>query len=386
MSSNDPQRPNAGNASAGASASPSGGPSSPQAQRPQAAAPPGPPQGHPPAKPQKGGVFSTMRKMLTALVLIVVLIGLGVYIGIGYVLTAPVRVNVTTYQGGEGERVVAIIPVRGLIDDDNAAFVRNAVETVMDDPNVRAVVLRIDSGGGMVGPSDRMYHQLARLGEEREVPVVASFGSYAASGGYYVACAADHILSEPTCITGSIGVILNAMTFEGTVTDLLKAQPIVETAETSPAKDVANSPLKTWGEADKAKLVELLNAMHGRFREVVGEARRHRIENAGASFDAVTDGSAYMAGEAKELGLVDRIGYLDDAIAEAIERGAFEVVNPPVVLYSPPKPLLEQLGVGAKAKLASPTVSLDELDGAKLRQTLMEFAAPRIMYWYPGAG
>lgn len=371
-------------------ASEGGSPSSGQPRPPvddtasHASAPPPPPPAYywqQPPKNQKRGFFGAFGRVLSALAVAAALVGLGYYIAIIAVLSEPQRVSTSLYQPGEGEQIVAVIPVRGMIAQETAGFIRDAVDSVVQDQNVRAVVLRVDSGGGLVGPSDRIYHQLKRIADERGVPVVASFGGFAASGGYYVACAADHIIAEPTCVTGSIGVIANVITVKGTIENLLDAQAIVETAETSPQKAVANSPLQEWDENDRQKLRSLLTAMQDRFRSVVREARGARIEEAGVGFDTVTDGSAMMVEQAMASGLVDKVGYLDEAIAEAVDRGQFEVTNPPVVVYGPPRSVLEKLGVAGANRGGMP-----ELDADALRQTITELTAPRIMYWYPGAG
>src|SRR5690606_2688533 len=104
----------------------------------------------------------------------------------------------------------------------------------------KALILRIDSGGGTVGASDRIWNELARFRQETEIPIVASFGSIAASGGYYIAAGADHIIAEPTCITGSIGVMANVMTFDRLL-DKVGVTPEVLVAQGSPEKDVANN-------------------------------------------------------------------------------------------------------------------------------------------------
>ena len=137
-----------------------------------------------------------------------------------------------------GRESLAIIPVRGTIDDQQSNFVRACVDHVLRDRSVKGVVLRVDSPGGGVTASDQIWHQMGRL-QEAGLPVVASFGSVAASGGYYVSCGADHIIAEETSVTGSIGVIAQVFTMEQLM-EKVGVQPVTLVASGSPEKDVAN--------------------------------------------------------------------------------------------------------------------------------------------------
>ena len=107
---------------------------------------------------------------------------------------------------------MAIISVEGVILEAEDGFVKRQIDRVMDDKNVKAVVLRVDSPGGSVSGSDYIYHHLRNMLEKRKIPMVVSMGSIAASGGYYVSMAVGHepdtIFAEPTAFTGSIGVII----------------------------------------------------------------------------------------------------------------------------------------------------------------------------------
>jgi membrane-bound ClpP family serine protease len=109
------------------------------------------------------------------------------------------------YRDGDRNQV-AIIEVKGVIDPLRAHTVRVLVDEVLATRAIKAVVLRVDSPGGGIAPSDQIWYQVNRM-RDAGLPVVASFGGVAASGGYYISCGTDHIVAEPTCITGSIGVI-----------------------------------------------------------------------------------------------------------------------------------------------------------------------------------
>ena len=110
------------------------------------------------------------------------------------------------------EDKIVILPIEGIIQENDDGFVKRAIDTAMEDKHVKALVLRVDSPGGSVTGSDYIYHHLCNLAEKKKIPIVVSMGSMAASGGYYVSMAVGHapdtIFAEPTCSTGSIGVII----------------------------------------------------------------------------------------------------------------------------------------------------------------------------------
>ena len=135
------------------------------------------------------------------------------------------------YRDGSRDTIM-ILPVEGVIDGDRAEFVRHAVDHILDSSNVRGVVLRVDSPGGGVTASDEIWYQVQRLKNAR-LPVVASYGGVAASGGYYVSCGADHIMAQKTSITGSIGVIAQIFTMHGLM-DKVGIEPVTRIDTDSP--------------------------------------------------------------------------------------------------------------------------------------------------------
>ncbi len=341
--------------------------------------PPPPPGAYPPPWGQpkkKPGVFGSIGKIFSALSVCAVLFFAGYYVALFTVLGAGGRVDASLYQSGEGDEKIAIIPVTGMIVPETADFIHNAVETAIEDQSVKAIVLHVDSGGGMVGPSEQIYHELSRLKAARGIPIIASFGGYAASGGYYVACAADYIYAQPACVTGSIGVIAQAMTFEQMLRDN-GIQPLVLTAETSPQKAVANKFLESWDENDKNTLRRMLTVMHERFRDVVRQARGQKMGE--ELFEQATGGEVYLTQAALQMKLIDSVGYLDDAILKARDEANIAAQKPPVLKYAPRMGLFDAI-VGV-SRDRSPITGL-ELDGQKLRRLMMELGTPRAMYWY----
>ncbi len=118
------------------------------------------------------------------------------------------------FSGLSGDRV-AVIPVEGVINDETAKSVNRYLKQYGDDGRVKAIVLRIDSPGGGVAASQEIYREVRRVKEEKRKKVLVSMGSVAASGGYYIACPADHIVANPGTVTGSIGVIAEWLNYEG---------------------------------------------------------------------------------------------------------------------------------------------------------------------------
>src|SRR5688572_27226379 len=168
---------------------------------------------------------------------------------------------------------IAIIDISGAIYDEEDGFVKKQIDRVRDDPDVVAVVARINSPGGTVTGSDYIYHHLRELVENRKIPLVVSMGSICASGGYYVAMAAgsqpDAIFAEPTTWTGSIGVIIPHFDLSGTISELrIKDDSIAS----GPLKQMG-SPTRPMTEQERKLLQELVNDGFGRFKEIVLSGR-----------------------------------------------------------------------------------------------------------------
>src|SRR5690349_9280142 len=199
----NPPPPPPGSWSPGPSQRPNGPPAGPQnAPRPQVV--------HVVARP--GGFWRAVTFVI-GLMMFGIVLAIGIFMGISIMIAGAEREDMVihqNYRDGDGN-TIAIVPVIGGIDERQAEFVRTAVKSVLEDSSVRAVVLRVDSPGGGVTASDEIWYEVNRL-KDAGLPVIASYGSVAASGGYYVSCGADHIMAEETCITGSIGVIAQVLT------------------------------------------------------------------------------------------------------------------------------------------------------------------------------
>jgi len=238
-------------------------------------------------------------KTFLSLLIIFIICFVGILIG---VLISEQSQN----HGGNG---VAVINIDGIIIDSGPYI--KSIRKIRERDSVKAVVVRIDSPGGAVATSQEVYEELKNLGKIK--PVVASMGTVAASGGYYIACAAPTIYANPGTITGSIGVIAKFASYE----KLLEwAKLEVEVIKSGEFKDLG-SPLRKMPEEEKAYLQTLIDSVHSQFKDVVSE-RRNLSE---AKVESVSDGKIFTGSRAKTLGLVDRMGTVETAIAEARKLG-----------------------------------------------------------------
>ena len=276
------------------------------------------------------------------------------------------------------EDKVVILPIEGVILENEDGFVKRAIDTAMKDEHVKAVVLRVDSPGGSVSGSDYLYHHLCRLREnEKKIPIVVSMGSIAASGGYYVSMAVGHepntIFAEPTCFTGSIGVIIPHYNVAG----FMEEHGLVDDS-------IASHKLKKMGSLTKAMTPEekkifqsLVNDSFEQFKEVV-RSGRSEFEKDPKKLDALATGQIYTADQARRArkASVDKIGFLEDAVERAIELARLDSTKVKVVRYKPEAGLGSIFLGGQSSKSES----------AELK-ALLEMTTPKAYYlasWLPG--
>ena len=217
-----------------------------------------------------------------------------------------------------GEKV-AVLEIKGVIADSQPTIEQLA--TFRKDSSVKAVVVRIESPGGGVSPSQELYQEVGRT--RREKPVVVSMGSIAASGGYYIASAAQKIYANPGTITGSIGVILQFTNFEELLNKIGFRMEIVKSGK---FKDVGN-PSREMTPEERAYLQTMIDNVHQQFVRDVARGRRMQEEEV----REVADGRIFTGEQAKELGLVDELGNLRDAINAAAKLAGIE--GEPKIVY-----------------------------------------------------
>lgn len=193
--------------------------------------------------------------------------------------------------------------------DNPVSLFRERLDAAAEDRHVKAVVLRINSPGGAVTASDIMYRDLLNFREKTKKPVVACMMDVAASGAYYLAMGCDWVYAHPTTVTGSIGVIMSLYNAAGLAAKIgVSSNPI----KSGPIKDVGN-PLREMTDAERAVLQGMVNSFYDQFVRIVATGRRLPEDRV----RVLADGRVYTGIQAKELGLVDEVGYLEDAIATA---------------------------------------------------------------------
>jgi protease-4 len=201
------------------------------------------------------------------------------------------------------------------------------LEIAQNDKDVKAIVLRVNSPGGTVSCSDAMYEKVIRFRKQTGKPVVAAFQEVAASGAYYVACGCDRIVAQPTTVVGSIGVIFHTFNLEGT---LNKIGARSEALKSGPLKDMG-SPFKSITTEERAVMQGMINEYYARFVDVVSSNRP--LPNT-ADIKTISDGRVFSGRQAKDLGLVDDLGLLEDAIA--ITRKIAHAPGAKVIMYKRP--------------------------------------------------
>jgi protease IV len=244
---------------------------------------------------------------------------------------------------------------------------REELKKAEKDPNVKALVVRINSAGGTVTASDIMFKELDMFKRAAKIPVVAVMMDVAASGGYYVALAADTIIAHPTTVTGSIGVIMVTLNAEGLMQKLGLAAAAIKSGE---RKDMG-SPFRALTDDERKIYQGVIDGLHGQFVARLVDARRLPL----ATARTIADGRVYTAQQALELKLVDRVGYMDDALRLA--RQAIGVTEARVVVYHRPSEY-------RATYYARSGASSDGLDATLSPLASLVVGGPRFLYfWWP---
>lgn len=258
--------------------------------------------------------------------------------------TAGIQEKYHSLSRKHSENKIAIIDASGVIMSGEG-FVKQQIDQVRSDDSVKGIVLRVNSPGGTVYGSDFMYHHLVKLREERELPMVVSMGSLATSGGYYVSMAVGDqercIFAEPMTTTGSIGVIIPHYDFSG----LMKRYDVVDDSiATHPRKNMLSST-KPMTDDDREVIGKYIDHAFRRFKEVVKHGRP-QFEADSEALDKLATGEVFTAKQAKESGLIDEIGFIDDAIERVLEMADLDKATTRVVKYKRPVTLIDAISLG----------------------------------------
>jgi protease-4 len=236
-------------------------------------------------------------------------------------------------------------------------YVQEALDRAADEDDVVGLLLRIRSPGGTAAASETLLHAVQEWKAETGRPVVAHMQGIAASGGYYVSMAADHVVAHPTTITGSIGVMFAGLNFSG----LMEKVGVANQTFTSGAYKDTGSPFRTMREDERLEIQRVIDDLHGRFRQVVDAGRPGLDAEAVAR---LADGRIYTAPQALEAGLIDQVGYLDDSVGALEERAG--IGRSRVIVYHRPSEYRENL----YTRSGYPALSLD-LDVIDLDRILL---------------
>jgi protease IV len=270
---------------------------------------------------------------------------------------------------GSSSRRFAVIRLNGIISTPTLNSFTRHLERAVNDPSIKGVILSVTSPGGTVSASDRIHHEIMRFKSRTGKPMVAFMQGIAASGGYYASVACDSIIAEPTAITGSIGVVMQSFNVKDLFNEKLGVEAI--TIKSGEKKDWP-STFNEFTDEQAAYLQEkLVGPAYDRFVMLVDQGRPELTLDEVIS---LSDGSIYHAEEAMAGGLIDRIGYLDDAIVLLSELSG--VVNPETVEY------VEDFGFGGS--LMAEFKGLGSLGSTFTRETLNELTSPQLLYLWTG--
>ncbi len=218
---------------------------------------------------------------------------------------------------------IGVLEITGTITDDRR--LTRQIDAFREDNAIQAVVLRVDSPGGGVGPSQEIYTELKRLAQRK--PLVVSFGSVAASGGYYLAMAGERLFANPGSITGSIGVVMSFPDYQ----ELMGKVGIrTEVIKSGSYKDIG-SAMRDMTDEERHLLNDMLIDVHSQFVEVVSKGRNMPLDE----LIPYVDGRIFTGRQALEIGLVDELGGFNDAVAYAAERAGLK--GRPELVYPPPE-------------------------------------------------
>lgn len=235
------------------------------------------------------------------------------------------------------------------------------LEDLMNDDDVKAVVVRINSGGGDAYASEQMWHQMSELRKVK--PVVVSMGDYAASGAYYMSAPASWIVAQPNTLTGSIGIFAVIPDFSGLVTSKLGVR--FDEVKTNRNSNFGNLMARPFNAEEKAMLQASVNRGYSLFRQRVAEGRRLPVE----SVEKIAQGRVWLATDALNIKLVDQLGGIDDAVKKAAQLAKLKDY------YTSDYPAAASWMDAMLNSMSSSGTYLDE----QLRQTLGDFYQPFTM-------
>ncbi|HAB16202.1 MAG TPA: signal peptide peptidase SppA [Verrucomicrobiales bacterium] len=294
-------------------------------------------------------------------------------------------------EDNDAEEKVAVVNISGVISGGSLGFRGNMVEGFRDqldraaeDEHVKAVVLRVDSPGGEVLASDEIYRAIRTFQTTNGKPVIASMGSLAASGGYYVSAPCRWIVAHPLTLTGSIGVIFHGYNYRGLMDKVGVLPDIVKSGKLKDMFSGEQRPEDVLPE-EKTILKDLVKESFDRFKQVIREGRGWAAEqNKGnkssgqklaADWEEIADGRILSGNQALKAGLVDELGDFNQAVKKAMEFSGLKSAN--LITYQAPKSVADLIGLFGQAPSGKVLIELPGfLPGSGLPQGRMYFISP----------
>jgi len=283
---------------------------------------------------------------------------------------------------GKGTAKILLLDLSGLLSDETPglsittapprvallARVQEELRKAEADERIKALIVRINSPGGTITASDTLHRELYEFKRRKKIPVIAAIMDVGASGGYYAALAADTIVAHPTAVTGSIGVVMLTVNAQG----LMEKLGVAPVAIKSGAMKDAGSPFRALNPDERAVFQGVIDDMFGRFVKLIAQSRQLPEERV----RAFADGRIYTAEQALELGLVDRVAYLDEVIAMA--KTAAGLSEARVIMYHRPKEYRASIYAATPTSPPTAETALAHLAG------MLGGSGPRFMYlWWP---
>lgn len=332
-----------------------------------------------PPPPQRGGGLG--KALLVTLM--TTIFGLSLLLNFWLLLTVVFKsgssssaalISETTLVRGDSAQKVAIVRLEGGIDTGTRDRFFEVLDHVEADANVKGIVIEVDSPGGAVTPSDEIYDRIRDLKAKKSVPVYISMNSLAASGGYYVAMAADKVYAQETTLTGSIGVLFQRFDLSGLGEKYgVRDATIVSDGANFKA---AGSPFKSLSPTEEAYLKSLLNDAFAVFKDRIAKGRPGLSKS---QIDEAANGKIYTARQALELGLIDKVGYINDVVADLATVAGLS--SPNAVRVERVPGFLEALTGGgsaqATANVGAAKVNVDQ-------SAIDALTRGRLMYLAPG--
>jgi protease-4 len=276
-----------------------------------------------------------------ALVLMVLLLATGCSL-VNIELTPRIKPLEERTVEGSGRTKILLTDISGFLSEEGSSpalvigappprvpllvRLREELKKAEEDQSVKALIIRINSTGGTVTASDIMFKEIDLFKKKAKIPVFAVMMDVAASGGYYVALAADTIVAHPTSVTGSIGVIMLSLNAEG----LLQKIGVTTSAFKSGERKDMGSPFRAVTDDERKIFQSLIDGLHGQFLSRLVESRKLPLDTA----RTIADGRVYTAQQALGLKLIDQIGYMDDVLKLARQKIGVEEAR--VVVYHRP--------------------------------------------------